>query len=773
MPLSADFLPFSTFALRPMIVALLALNGVTGLAQTGTVAEPAVTSMTPMSAPVTAEVAGSGLKMDSTLFDTPANNGAKTTYLSADKITGHVDDNAVLEGNAELRQEGTVVKGDKLIYTVVKDTVDAEGNVRILKNGNRFSGPDARLKIDANQGYLNSADYFFSANGGHGKASKIELMGDDLAKVRRSTYTTCTAGNADWYLKSDTMDLDFGRETATSHATTVYFQGVPIFYAPYMQFPLTDERRSGWLPPTLTTNSKSGIGLTVPYYVNIAPNRDLTIYPQLVTRRGLMLGAEFRYLEPSYEGKVRVDYLPNDNITGQKRYSFAAVQSTRLPYGLLGSWNINGVSDTNYAGDFSRTLTASAQKILTREGMVSYGSNYWSAFARVTKFQTLQDPAAPITPPYERLPQFNFKYLQQDQGGFDLATEADFTRFSNPLRNLVRGDRAVINPSISYPTLAPGYFLTPKLAYHATSYQLDNPAAGTPSNFQRSMPIASLDSGLIFERDSSYGGEAATQTLEPRLYYVYVPYRDQSKLPVFDSALADFNFSQIFSENQFVGQDRIADANQVTAALSTRYIDNASGIEKLRLSIAERFYFTPQRVSLNNTVNTDNKSDLLLSAAGTIAPTLIADSTVQYNNSIGRVIRSYSGVHWQPGPKQVLNFNYRYTRDSIEQVETSFQWPLSQHWYGVGRVNYSLRDTQVVESIAGLEYDGSCWVGRLVLQRYRTTTQDAVTAVFWQLELSGLSRIGSNPINVLRRQIPGYSLINEKTDTPSRFQDYE
>jgi len=334
-------------------------------------------------------------------------------------------------------------------------------------------------------------------------------------------------------------------------------------------------------------------------------------------------------------------------------------------------------------------------------------------------------------------------------------------------------------PSISYPILRPGYYITPKAQLDATAYRLNNVAAGAPTNLTRVVPTYSLDAGMTFERETNILGRDMTQTLEPRLYYVRTPYRDQSQYPIFDTNVADFNFAQIFSNNRYVGHDRISDANQITAGGVSRLIEE-NGLERLRLGFGQRFYLSDPKVALDSTYaaynvfNTDgtldtisgSKSDMLLSLGGQITRTLSTDNTVQYSETYGQMVRANFSAAWQPAPKKVLNLTYRLDRTNgiLKQVDVSGQWPVSARWYAVSRINYSLPDKTVAEGILGMEYKADCWVLRLVTQRIPTASTQASTSFFIQLELNGLSRIGSNPLDALSTSIPGYQNINKPDD---------
>ena len=292
----------------------------------------------------------------------------------------------------------------------------------------------------------------------------------------------------------------------------------------------------------------------------------------------------------------------------------------------------------------------------------------------------------------------------------------------------------------------------------------------------RVLPIASLDSGLVFERNLTFAGRSMVNTLEPRMYYLYVPYRDQSRIPLFDTGLADFNYAQIFSENVYSGADRISDANQVTLALTSRLIDPGSGQEVLRGLIGQRYYFSSQRVALASTIppRTDKSSSLLVGMAGRVAPRVTMEATAQLAAADQSPERLNVGVRYQPEIGKIVNLGYRYTNAAlnpnpipgalpveVRQVDVSGQWPIGRGWYLVGRYNYSLQSHKVIESLMGFEYNAGCWVVRTVVQRFVTATGTQANIFFVQLELDGFSRIGSNPLEVLRRNIPGYSVLNQ------------
>ena len=690
----------------------------------------------------------------------------------AEEITGRPDREINLVRDAELIKGKTRMTADTACYKVIEDEVTASGNVNMWRFGDRYKGDSLQLNLSSGQGWVLHPEYRMALNNAQGKANRIDFINEDEALVTDGTYSTCEGPNPDWYLKSNTLRLDTGRDVGTAGKTIVYFKGVPIIGTPAMSFSLSGARRSGWLPPSVGFGSKGSAEVMVPYYFNIAPNRDLTLFPRMIFSRGLQMGATGRYLGETdagpYMGETHVELLLHDRIKNADRWLLNSIHSQSIAPRWSYGWNLRAASDNDYPSDFSKSISNSAERQLLREVRTDYSAQYWTLAARVQNYQVLQDPAAATNPslavprPYDRLPQINFHAGRYDVAGFDWALDAEATRFWHP--DLVRGNRAVMVPQISYPFVRPGYFITPKLILNASKYELDGTAANPDAartSLTRVLPTFSLDSGMIFERDSKLFGRAVTQTLEPRLFYVRTPFKDQSQFPNFDSAEAGFNFAQIFTENRFIGSDRIADANQVTAALVSRYIESNCA-ERLRLALGQRFYFSQQRVQLDpNAKLNQSRSDVLLAASGRVADDWSFDSAIQYNASARSVFSSNYGVQWQAGPKKVVNAEYRYQRDSFKNMDVSSQWPLSLRWYGVGRVSYSLRDRKVLESLIGLEYKADCWVFRMGAQRFVTAAQSISTPVFFQLELNGLSKLGlGNPLESFYKSIPGYTRLN-------------
>jgi LPS-assembly protein len=694
--------------------------------------------------------------------------------VSAEEIDGRPDREINLKRNVEITRGQSKLTADTACYRLVEDEVTASGNVRMWRFGDRYQGDSLQLNLSTGRGWVLNPQYKLQLNNAQGRADRIDFLSEDEALVLDGTYSTCEGPDPDWYLKASTLRLDTGRDVGTASKTVIYFKDVPILATPGMSFSLSGARRSGWLPPSIGFGSKGKFEVMVPYYFNIAPNRDLTLFPRMMFDRGLQLGATGRYIGEAargpYSGETHFEGLRDDRITGTDRWLVDSVHNQTLAPGWSYGWNLHAASDDEYPSDFSRNVSSSAERQLVREVFTSYGTPYWSLTARAQNYQILQEPAAATNPalaiprPYDRLPQINFHTGRYDVKGFDWAIDAEATRFSHPL--LDSGSRLLAVSQVSYPWVRPGYYVTPKLMLHATKYNMES-NAGRRTDLTRTLPIFSIDSGMVFERDAKLFGSALTQTLEPRLFYVRAPYRNQDEFPVFDTGEAGFSYAQLFSENRFVGGDRVSDANQLTAALVSRFIE-PDGAERLRLAFGQRFYFTEPRVQLPGRVqDRQGRSDVLLAASGRIVNNWTFDSSVQYDATSTSLYSQNHGVRWTPGPMKVLNAEYRYVRDSFRNADISAQWPLSMRWYGVGRVSYSLRDHKVLESLVGLEYKADCWIFRMGAQRFVTAAQTTSTPIFFQLELNGLSRLGfGNALESFNKSIPGYTRLNSNVGRP-------
>ena len=719
--------------------------------------------------------------------------------LQARELRGRPDLETIAEGDAEFQRGTMSIRADQLRYDQSDDRALARGNVKVARDGNTFAGPELQLKVQSFEGYFLSPTYFFSRAGAGGTAERIDFTDAQRSVATRATYTSCPAdgsGGPAWLLSSSKVRLDFEANEGIAEGAVLRFYGVPILAAPALSFPLTSERKSGWLPPTIGLDSKSGLQLAVPYYWNIAPNRDATLTPVVNLRRGIGAEGEFRYLEPGYSGKLDLNLLPHDRVTGTSRSALGLTHDAALFGDARFALSALRVSDDDYWKDFPRAVTSLTPRLLATDVNLGKASGDWSAYARVLKWQVLQttDASTRIEAPYDRAPQVGARLLTHLDRGFELSFETELNRFENPTNGTssVRptGLRLHALGSLSRPFATPGWTLTPRVMFNAASYALDDPVAGYREHASRMVPTVSVDSAWVLERDAHWFGRDMRQTLEPRLLYANTPFRDQSQLPNYDAAAKDFNFESIYTENAFSGVDRVSDSHQLTAGVTTRFIDSTTGAEALRLGLVQRYLLRDQNVTLT----TDDKpltqrfSDVLLLGSTTLVPRWTLESALQYNADINRVVRSVSSARYSPGPYRTVGVTYRLARELSEQVEAAWQWPIygvtpdqkpdaatdgnsacRGALYTVGRINYSTRDSRITDSVLGLEYDAGCWVGRLVAQRLSTGRSEATSRLSFQLELVGLSRLsfGSNPLQVLKDNVPGFRMLREDRATPA------
>lgn len=734
--------------------------------------------------------------------------------MIGDSVSSTVNADTVIEGHAQLRKIDTVIKANRITYNQTTDHATAVGDVLINRGGNRYWGSLLDLDVTAFQGFFDTPSYQFLRNGATGSADRVNFVSERMAIALNASFSTCTrpqgeAGKAwkpDWLLKADKVEFDVEEDVATASGAQLRFKDVPILAFPSFSFPMSDKRKSGFLPPSVAQDSQSGFEYTQPYYWNIAPHMDLMLIPSYMEKRGLNMGAEYRYLQPNYTGQLRLDYSPSDKLVGDRRWGYALDHRAlmRSPFDSAGTVNwrlqMNRVSDDNYWRDFPRANAALTQRLLANEFSASTLINGWQTQIRAQRWQTLQDATAPITPPFDRVPQLTTRKAFYLPNGIQAQVEGDFTSFNvkpdiTGTLTQPNGKRAFGVVQISRPWLQSGGFITPKLQLHGTAYQLQTQTSTTDTFQQRFVPTFSLDSGLFFERETNVFGKAYSQTLEPRAFYVYTPYRDQSVLPNYDSGAKDFTLSTIYSENPYVGNDRIADMQMLTLGLTTRLLNPATGAEVLRAGVAQRYRMADQLVTLPGEASiTDKRSDWLVHAGVTANSLWAFDGTVQFGAKTNVSERTTLSTRFNPSNYRALYAAYRMQKDVSEQIDVGWQWPIGDllgradeiassdsagrglggnRWYSVGRLNYSAKDQRLVNAIMGFEYDADCWIGRIVLEQTQLDVNTTNQRVMFQVEFVGFSRLGISPLASLRRNIPRYQNLREQIATPSRFSQYD
>ena len=738
-------------------------------------------------------------------------------FVSGQRLDARPDLDLVIEGDALLRKQGLTVKAQRIEYDQSQNTLKALGNVKITREGNTFEGPSLSLQVDSFQGQFLTPKFSLLKGGGKGEASEIEFIDPQRAIIRNASYTTCTRVQGpswlpEWVLKAASLQVNEEDNTIQAKNLQLRFMDVPILAAPSLTFPLSSSRQSGFLAPLIGIDTVSGIEVSSPYYWNIAPNRDATLSTTIMSKRGVALEFEFRYLEPDNQGQTRFNLMPTDSLRQQSRWGLSSqhvggIDTGSSVLGRLGvNVNLNRVSDDNYWRDFPRAGLSLTQRLLPASGSLHWTQGDWSMMTQVLQFQTLQDISSPITPPYDRSPQVLAQYNKWDLKGFDVGLTADTTRFqadysripggtSSILRN---GQRSFAAAQISRPWLKSWGYVVPKIQLHGTRYQLDTALANGQLETNRLLPTFSLDTGLIFERDASYFGRSLRQSLEPRAFFVRTPYKDQSLLPSYDSGATDFNLTTIYAENPYVGQDRIADSNLVTLGVNSRFFDANNGAELARFGVAQRYRFSDQLVRLpGEQPVASGFSDILIGAGVRWDNRWTFDSTLQFDAQTHLTTRTTLTTRFSPTPYRVFNTAYRRTRDQSEQIDVGWQWPLrdfslandnspantqilepgqglgADRWYSVGRMNFSLKDRKMVDTLLGLEYDAGCWLGRVVYERLQSTTSTSRSRILFQLEFVGLARVGSSPLKTLRDNIPRYQYLREDLAPTSRFTSYD
>ncbi|PUE27767.1 LPS biosynthesis protein [Limnohabitans sp. JirII-29] len=755
------------------------------------------------------------------------------TFIQSDHLSGQTDVRTVLEGNVMIRRGNILLKADKVDYDPVEDLAQARGNVTINRSGNVYQGPALDIHLDAFEGFFTQPSYQLLKNNAYGKAERIDFIDSAHTVLHKADFTTCPrkpgpSWMPDWFFKADKITLDTDRNVGIAEGASLIFKDVPILPVPSIDFPLTEERKSGFLPPTIGVDNIGGLEYTQPYYVNLAPNRDVTFFPTYWSRRGLRLGTEFRYLESQsagapFGGEARIDYMEKDLLRGERRwglqYKHTGLIDPSYAGGTLGlNLNLNRVSDDNYWKDFSMVNSSGVQRLLSSDAGLTWTDGVFSTSLRAQKWQTLQDVADTsnrITPPFDRVPQFIARMQRSNVAGFDFSVQGDLTRFesnrdyecaNSGLYNCApNANRSVASLQLSRPfTNALGY-VTPKMQVNSRSYQFDG---GLPNNSfydghtgqtsaSVTVPTFSLDSGMTFERKHRLFDRAWLQTLEPRAFYVYTPYRDQNYLPNYDSGSNSFNFASVFTENAFGGSDRISDSKLLTLGAISRLIDPETGAEGARFGFAQRLRMQDQRVVIpGDSTAKSGISDILAGATLNLSRTWALDSTVQYNPKTENYIRRMVGGRYSPGSYRVINAAYRSQNNddgsaSSRQIDIGWQWPLHDlwggadeslgegrglgegRWYSVARMNYSPLDKKVVESIIGFEYDAGCWISRVVAERLQVTDGLARQRLLFQLEFVGFSRLGTNALGSLRTNVPRYQPLRQNSMTPSRFGNYD
>jgi LPS-assembly protein len=676
--------------------------------------------------------------------------------ISSDNAVLGVDGNATLSGEVRVTQGDRELRADSVEYDAKRNAFSVKGSVEYrdpLVRARGLSGDYAQSE-GAN---FTGAEFELPQRPARGTAGQMSVGLDGIIELERVTFTTCPRDDSSWQIEARDIALDTRRRIGSGRNAQVQFKGVPILYLPYISFPLGSERKSGFLFPNVGHTTRSGAQLTVPWYWNLRPNIDVTLEPTLYQRRGFDLGAEARWLFDRQVGALRVNLLPGDDLAG--------VDRTRLRLDhradFAANWRLRiaaeDVSDSAWFEDFAQGPEGTSVAFLERLAEVSYRDEFWRLRGEFQQFQTIDGGLPPDERPYARLPRLlaNGAFNFGPNGLLSLGLESEIVNFDRPTG--VTGWRVDAAPTVGLDLRGPGFYLKPSAGYRYTRYALENTAPGADDAPTRSMPFAALDAGLVFERDSGTRGQRRI-TLEPRLLYLYTPFREQDTLPIFDTARPDLNIVQLFSTNRFIGADRVGDANQVNVGVTTRLFDGRTQGQFLAATFGQTFYFeTPRVVLPGEPPSTRRRSDVVAQLALAPYRNWSVDMGLQWNPQSRDHERSQLRLQYRPDAERVLNFAYRFQRERLEQGEVSGAWPIGQRWNLFARMVYDLQDNQSLERFAGLEYKACCWRLRAVARRFVSSrTGERDTGIYLQLELNGLASVGTPADAFLERAIRGY-----------------
>ena len=692
------------------------------------------------------------------------------SFIVGDRIDGTQTGVSVINGSVQLDQGDRRVTSEHMTY-------DASTGIAVIETGITYASPNMMLSSPSGEydtqtgsGTFKDTTFLMPKRNGHGTADIFNSLDADHSQLYGTTYTTCPPNKVDWLLSAPDMYLDTTTNTGEGHDVTIHFLGLPVFWSPYLNFPLNDQRKSGFLGASFSFDALNGFEMSAPYYFNLADNYDATLFPRIITKRGVQTGGEFRWLDEINQGLIYGDYLPHDQVEGSERSQFILKNTSDFNEFNQVDTLYNWVSDDRYFRDLGSDLTINSTSLLPRHIKYTYDDEAdWMVTSQFEDFQVVRGGIPLPLYPYRRTPQMVVNWSNnEDVSGPQYAVYAEGVHFQRDDR--IGTWRSDVKPSISLPISDAGAYFTPTLAWRYTDYALDadtykpyNQPEVTVADrhLSRALPIFDIDTGLNFEKDEG----AFTQTLEPRLYYLRVPYRDQSQIPVFDSVQPQLSYLQLFSDNRFYGADRQSDANQLSYALTTRFLDSLTGAQVFQADIGQTRYFADRRVQLPETpVDTSLYSDVVGDALYNLNQVWTADYNQLWNPNTRQTDLASVLLEYHPGYHQVLNFGYQFTRPNLKQTTVSFAWPLAGAWSWVGGWNYDIVHHQTLEQILGFEYDTCCWNFQILNRYYEMPNRKYDSVFFFSLQLKGLGQVGRHLEDVLQRDILGYT--NDQFDEP-------
>ena len=662
-------------------------------------------------------------------------------YLDASK-----NDGGEARENVELFRADQHLSTERVLYNPQTGQASIPGVLNYSDQQLWIDGQEASYNFQQEEGKFSTISYGIAGSSAHGNADRIELTGGSTSRLYGLVYTSCPGTEPDWILSAKELELRHDEGLGIARGAKLEFKGVPILYAPYFTFPLDDRRKSGFLYPNLAHTNDKGFEFSVPWYWNIAPDQDATLEPHYYTSRGTMLSAEYRFLTPRSNGEINVDYMPWDSETETARYRYKINQQAR-PWAR---WNtgliVDRVGDDDYFQDFGSSIYETSLQFLRSSATMTGVGNYWNLEMLVDDFQVIDDGVLPENEPYARLPRIAFwmdRPLGRGGAGAKLNSElVYFDRDSG-----TTGARLDLSPSLYWEEFTSWGFIKPAAGYRYTAYNLDRFDGLGNATPTRGTFIGSVDSGLYFDRRNANG---STQTLEPRLFYLYVPYKDQADLPQFDTAEYTFGFSQLFNTDRFTGADRQSEANQLALAISTRNYNSTTGDVQWSLNVGQIFYFQSLKIQLDDEPElSDDFSPIIAEFNWHPFTRFSARTGAQFDWDTNKLEVAGFGVTYAGNHGERASFEYRYRRERVDQFDFRVFWPVNESWSILSRVNYSFADDDLLEVQGGIEYESCCWAVRTVLRRFlKNRDGDYRDGIFVELNLKGLASIGTRAENL-------------------------
>ena len=672
-----------------------------------------------------------------------------------------------LEGNTIIEYLGRKLTAQNALYNQATGELSVDGSLIFRGAGIQLESNDAFIDIDDDLFQAGQSDYQLSLNGrqASGSAAQMEALPNGDFSLEDAIYSTCPPGDKSWYVRAESLKLYPSDGVGVARNLRLVFKGVPLLAVPAFSFPISDKRKTGFLAPVLARGENTGLELHLPWYWNIRPDIDATFTPRIMSKRGTQLQTELRYLNNQGNWTLNHEYLQDRVLDDKTRYFTQLRHNGRFNRELSSEIVARRISDKDYLEDLGDSLQLASITHLEQRADLLFERDQVRMLARLQGFQTVDEAIVADDRPHARLPQFK---IEAESGRLPLGLRADvdgeFVYFDKD--DAVTGVRIDVQPTLTLPVVRDAWFVRPSASYRFTYYSLNNTDDVTDQDIRRTssrnLTSMSLDSGLFFDRLLDDRG--SVQTLEPRIFYLRVPFTDQSDIPVFDSSAFDFNISQLFRNNRFSGADRVADANQLSMALTTRTIDGEEGREQFSASVGQIRYFDDRRVTLraDDLVETRDTSDYVGEVSTTLAEDWVGKGSIQWNPDDRGTVRSSLSLGYRPDQNHIANVTHRVVNNEeresrTEQIDLSALWKIDDAWRIAGRWNYSLDADRSIESLLGIEYESCCWGVRFAARRYIADNgDDHDTSVYLQLVLKGLAPLGQNYGALLENAVSGY-----------------